>query len=99
MTVSVLSGPALPLAWISIFKPVYVTDGYQDSEVETQVLPVARKKEFIERLGMFVIISFAGFDPYLSQNAGGVLSLIFFFLIRVIHITKFTSLKCTISGF
>lgn len=78
---------------------MYVTDGYQDSEVETQVLPVARqKKEFIERLRMFVIISFAGFDPHLSQNAGGVLSL-FFFLIRVIHITKFTPLKCTISGF
>ena len=44
------------------------------------MLPVARqKKEFIERLKMFVMISFAGFDPPLSQNAGGVLSLIFFF--------------------
>lgn len=67
----ILSGSALPLAWISIFKPVYVTDGYQDSEVETQVLPVARqKKEFIERLRMFVIISFAGFDPHLKMPEG-----------------------------
>ena len=43
------------------------------------MLPVARqKKEFIERLKMFVMISFAGFDPHLSKNAGGMLSLIFF---------------------
>ena len=62
------------------------------------MLPVARqKKEFIERLKMFVMISFAGFDPHLSRNARGMLSLIFF--IRIIHVTKFTPLKCTISGF
>lgn len=45
-------------------------------------------------------IYFAGIDPHLPQNGEGVLSHIFVFSIRmIIHLTEFTLLKYTVSGF
>ena len=88
--VSVPSGPAHPLAWISISKPMYITDGYQDSvKLRHRCYLLQDKKEFIERLKMFVMISFAGFDPSssISKCRRGAFFDFFFFLIRIIHIT------------
>ena len=105
MTVSVLFGPALPLAWISIFKPVYVTDGYQDSEVETQTVETqqlstcCKTEEGIHWEVEDVCNNFFCriWPSSISKCRRG--AFFDFFLIRVVHITKFTPLKCTISGF